>query len=202
MRTNFRSNLKFRGRISVTRITASFAFILVVFASIGSSQEIPCLDAKSKQTRFVKISGRSLDGDCRNHRINLRSRAHRTTVDVMISGHVTHQNGVRMSGITMTLDDLTAGTSRTVITDEMGNYLFANVPWGTRQQLTPSREGYEFYPPSVIWEGIVEDEVWNFIAVGPPPPPPTPPANQPTLAWSTYFDNTPQLADYNGVLSK
>lgn len=123
-------------------------------------------------------------------------------VDVMISGHVTHQNGVRMSGVTMTLDDLDLGTSRTVVTDEMGNYLFANVPWGSRQQLTPSRDGYEFYPPYVIWEGIVEDEIWNFIAVGPPPPPPTPPANQPTLAWSSYFDNTPQLADYNGMIGR
>lgn len=107
-----------------------------------------------------------------------------------------------MSGITMTLVNSDNNTTRTVITDEMGNYFFGAIPWGSHVELTPSRIDYQFFPPAVIWEGIVEDEVWNFIAVGPPPPPPPPPANQPTLAWSTYFDNTPQLADYNGVIGR
>jgi outer membrane protein assembly factor BamB len=84
----------------------------------------------------------------------------------------------------------------------MGNYFFGSIPYGSHAELTPSRVNYQFFPPAVIWEGIVEDEVWNFIAVGPPPPPPPPPANQPTLAWSSYFDNSPQLADYNALIGR
>jgi uncharacterized delta-60 repeat protein len=120
----------------------------------------------------------------------------------MLSGYITHQNGVRMSGVTLSLRDLDTGTLRTVVTDEMGNYLFANIPWGSRPELTPSRANYEFYPPSSIWEGIVEDDILNFVAAGPPPPPPPPPANQPTLAWSSYFGNTPGFADYDGMLGR
>lgn len=121
---------------------------------------------------------------------------------VMISGHITHQNGVRMAGVTVSLRDLGTNTTRTVVSDELGRYLFENVAWGSRAELIPTKTDYEFFPPAVIWEGIVDDEIMNFIAVGPPPPPPPPPANQPTLAWSTYFDNTPQLADYNAMIGR
>jgi hypothetical protein len=107
-----------------------------------------------------------------------------------------------MPGVTFTLTDLSNGSIRTVVTDESGNYRFDNIEWGSRVELVPTLTDYEFYPPAVIWEGIVEDEIWNFIAVGPPPPPPPPPANQPTLAWSSYFDNSPQLADYNAMLGR
>src|SRR5207237_9666164 len=113
-----------------------------------------------------------------------------------------HANGVRMSGITITIADADTGAARTIVTDETGSYLFANIPFGSRLELTPSREGYQFFPPSVNIEGIASDQVWNFIANGPPPNPPPAPANQPTLAWTSYFDNAPQLADYNAMLGR
>ena len=184
------------------KIAGLLGFCLFLFTTTALAQQVPCLDAQSKQITFTVVSGKSLADDCRNHRRNIKRRNSGTQPDVTISGHVTHQNGVRMSGVTMTLTDLNGGASRTVITDEMGNYLFANITWGSRVELSPARVNYEFYPPAVIWEGIVEDAVWNFIAVGPPPPPPPPPVNQPTLAWSSYFDNTPQLADYNGMIGR
>jgi len=191
-----------RHQTSWIKIAGFAATCIFLFANIAFAQQVPCVDARSKQIKFGALSGHSLADDCGNRRRNFGQRNNGTQPDVRISGHVTHQNGVRMSGITMTLTNINTGTSRTVITDEMGNYLFANIPWGSRVELTPSRVNYEFYPPAVIWEGIVEDAVWNFIAVGPPPPPPPPPANQPTLAWSSYFDNTPQLADYYGMIGR
>lgn len=167
-----------------------------------SAQDMPCSNPRSARTEFVRLGERVIHDPCRDGRSRI-FRQNRTLVDpVRISGHITHQNGVRMGGILMRLTDLNSNTTRSVISDEMGNYLFDNIPWGSRVELVPSLEGYQFFPPAVIWEGIVEDEVWNFIAVGPPPPPPPPPANQPTLAWTSYFDDSPQLADYNGMIGR
>ena len=178
------------------------AFILIVFSSVASAQSVPCMDPRSETTRFVTPSRKSIDRQCGRQLRRLRQRTEGEQPDVSISGHVTHQNGVRMSGVTMSLHNVDTGITRTVVTDEMGNYFIGAIPWGSEVELTPSRTGYEFYPPMVIWSGIVEDEIWNFIAVGPPPNPPPPPANQPTLAWSSFYDNSPQLADYNGVIGR
>ena len=186
----------------MTKIVGFFALILLVTVSSGIAQEIPCADPRSEETRFTKVSPQSLKRDCRRQIGKLRLRTEGQQPDVSISGHVTHQNGVRMSGVTMTIFNSDNNTTRTVVTDVMGNYFFGAIPWGSHIELTPSLAGYEFYPPAVIWEGIVEDEIWNFIAVGPPPPPPPPPANQPTLAWSSFFDNSPQLADYNALIGR
>lgn len=185
------------------------SFVLLAVAAVSflipisiSAQEIPCANPRADSAEFITAGQRSPQIQCREGRAR-RMLHNRVLVDpVTISGHITHQNGVRMGGITMRLTDLNANTTRLVVTDEMGNYLFDNITWGSRVELEPSLDGYQFYPPSVIWEGIVEDEVWNFIAVGPPPPPPPPPANQPTLAWTSYFDDSPQLADYNGMIGR
>jgi hypothetical protein len=202
MNTYFTVVLNCKRHKSLIKIAGLLGFLLLLFTNFGLAQEIPCADAKSKQIKFVQVLQKSLVDDCRNRRRNTKQRNNLGGQEVMISGHVTHQNGVRMNGVTLTLEDIDTGTTRTVATDEMGNYLFANIPFGSRVELMPVRDGYQFFPPSVIWEGIASDEVWNFIASGPPPPPPLPPANQPTLAWSSYFDNTPQLADYNGMIGR
>lgn len=176
---------------------------ILVFGSNSIAQSVPCADPRSETTRFTRIDKRSLQRDCR--RPGQRRAVARTEGElppVMISGHVTHQNGVRMAGVTMTLFNADDDTTRTVLTDEMGNYVFAAIPWGSHVELTPSLTNYQFFPPAVIWEGIVEDEVLNFIAAGPPPPPPPPPANQPTLAWSTYFDNAAQLGEYGALIGR
>ena len=183
--------------------TAVGLFLALLFTySLAPAQDTPCPDPRSERTTFTKSSRTSLDRDCRRRFRPASPRTEGEQLPVSISGHITHQNGVRMSGVTMTLINSDDNTTRTVVTDEMGNYFFGNIPWGSQVELTPSRVGYEFYPPSVIWQGIVEDEIWNFIAVGPPPTPPPPPANQPTLAWSSYYDNSPQLAEYNAWIGR
>jgi uncharacterized delta-60 repeat protein len=182
--------------------SAFFLAVLFINSSIATAQLEPCANPRSETTRFVKTSRKALERDCRLHMRRTAPKRSAAVTDVSISGHVTHQNGVRMSGVTMSLHDSDTNTTRTVVTDELGNYFFGAIPYGSHVDLTPSRVDYQFFPPQVIWEGIVEDEVWNFIAQGPPPPPPPPPANQPTLAWSSFFDNTPQLADYNAVIGR
>jgi (2Fe-2S) ferredoxin len=185
---------------------AALGAVLVVstfiLSSQAKSQSIPCADPRSDTAKFFKPTRRSLQNDCRHPMNRSVRRTEGEQPDVSISGHVTHQNGVRMSGVTMSLLDKKVGTTRTVVTDEMGNYFFGNIPWGSAVELSPSLTNYQFFPPAVIWSGIVDDEVWNFIASGPPPPTPPPPANQPTLAWSSYFDNAPELADYNPVIGR
>ena len=179
------------------------AFIVIVFSDVASAQTVPCMDPRSETTKFVKPSRKTLERECGRQVVRRApQRAEGEQPDVSISGHVTHQNGVRMSGVTISLHNVDTGITRTVITDEMGNYFIGAIPWGSEVELTPSRVNYVFYPPMVIFVGIVEDEIWNFIAVGPPPNPPPPPANQPTLAWSSFYDNSPQLADYNGVIGR
>jgi hypothetical protein len=173
---------------------------LFLFASFATAQEIPCLDARSREVKFIKFSGKSLSRECRSLRRSGKLRTAAEGEFVSLSGHVTHQNGVRMSGVTMTLFE--EGATRTFVTGENGEYFFADIPFGAEVELTPSKEGYQFFPPSVIFSGIASDQVWNFIAQGPPPPPPPPPANQPTLAWSTYFDHPAQLADFNAMLGR
>lgn len=177
-------------------------YYVVIFLPQAAAQELPCPDVRAERARFARPSGFSLFDPCRERRRNAGPRSAKGVVDVSISGHITHQNGVRLSGVTLTLRDLNTQATRTVVSDELGRYLLANVPWGSRVELTPARTDYEFFPPAVIWEGIVEDEVMNFIALGPPPTPPPPPGSQPTLAWSSYFDNTPQLADLNGIIGR
>jgi hypothetical protein len=181
-------------------VAAAFLFIFGFGSSI-QAQEIPCLKPRIEKTTFVKATDRAAMNECRGRRI-VQRQAEGPGDPVSISGHITHQNGVRMMGVTMTLTDLETNTVRTVITDEQGRYLFDNIEWGSRVQLEASLQNYEFYPPAVIWEGIVEDEIWNFIAVGPPPPPPPPPANQPTLAWTSYFDSPADLGDYNALIDR
>jgi len=176
---------------------------LLLLAGPASGGNVTCIDARARGIEIAKDGRRVVADACRGPQRIERSDATNGPGDpVTISGSVTHQNGVRMSGITLTLIDHDAGTTRTVVTDENGAYVFADITWGARVELTPSREGYEFYPPAVFWEGIVEDAIQNFIAVGPPPPPPTPPANQPTLAWSSYFDNTAQSGDGDAVIGR
>ena len=194
-----------RHRRSSERFPSPAVFAIVIFfvcSNFATAQSVPCADPRSETTKFVEISRKSLGRECGRQLRRIAPRTEGTQPDVSISGHVTHQNGVRMSGITMELHNVGLGTTRTVVTDEMGNYFFGAIPWGSEVELTPSRVNYQFFPPMVIWAGIVEDEIWNFIALGPPPNPPPPPANQPTLAWSSYFDNSRQLADYNGMIGR
>jgi uncharacterized delta-60 repeat protein len=177
-------------------------------AGVGFAQEIPCV-TQNRQIKLVKVSDKSATAECWNRRRNAKTRANRGIDNITIAGHITHQNGVRMTGVTVTLENLSTGMIRTVVTEDTGTYFFNNLQFADDYEITPSKQGYEFYPPSVIIKGLVYDQVFNFIAAGPPPNPPTPPANQPTLAWTSYYDNplspgspSEPNADYNAMMAR
>ena len=206
----------FNPRGNILRQTQLFSISKILFAAFflmsppvsGLGQERPCLQLRNKEIKFVKTSDTTAGPECRNlRRRNVAPGQNRGIDDISVAGHVTHQNGVRMAGVTMTLEDLDTGALRTVVTNDEGTYFFDGLQIADRIELTPSKENYEFFPPSVVVEGIVFDEVFNFIAAGPPPTPAPPPANQPTLAWTSYYDNPVQPgsapnADYNAMLAR
>jgi Carboxypeptidase regulatory-like domain/Beta-propeller repeat len=174
--------------------------LLLLFTTTLFSQETPCFNARTGVSFLKSGKKRSLQSPCDERH---RSSAKRTEGQdgFSISGHVTHQNGVRMSGVTMTLAEWPNGEPQTVITDAEGNYRFDGIKVGD-WELTPSKEGYEFYPPSVIWMGIVEDETWDFIAVGPPPPPPPPPPGTPNLGWTSFYNHPSNSNDLNALIGR
>ncbi len=178
------------------------AVSILVFASVsGLGQKAPSPGSRIRQAEspFAKPGFPDRVGGNVRNRTRTRSEIGGS---ITISGSITHQNGVRMNGITLTLTDLNDNTSRVVTSDETGFYSFGNIIFGARVQLTPSSEGYMFYPPSIIWEGIVEDQVENFIAVGPPPEEPPDPPGTPILAWTSYYDGPAHLSDYRGMLGR
>ncbi|MCD9189356.1 MAG: SBBP repeat-containing protein [Pyrinomonadaceae bacterium] len=185
----------------ITKTILILGIFTILSTNFVNGQETPCLDLRNGKIEFVKLEKKGLKNTCRNRRENPSVR-NQGFGEIILSGNITHQNGVRMSGITMTLTDLGNQTSRTVISDETGNYRFDNIPFGARVELAPSREGYNFYPPAVIFEGIVESEVWNFIAVGPPPEEPPPPPGTPILAWSSFYNHSSNLNDWNAMFGR
>ena len=189
---------------SINKIIVAALFSMTASAA-AAAQEMPCLQLRSKGIKFVKTSDLSA-AECRNlRRRNVAPRQNRGIDDISVAGHINHQNGVPMSGVTVSLENIDTGVVRTVLTNDEGTYFFDGLQIGDRVELTPSKENYEFFPPSVIIEGIVFDEVFNFIASGPPPTPPPPPANQPTLAWTSYYDNPSNSepnADYNAMMAR
>lgn len=188
-----------------------FAALFLMSASLyGQAQEMPCLSLRTKGVKFVNPADQAALAECRNlRRRSIKPRAARGVENITVAGHITHQNGVRMAGVTMTLTDLGSNVSRTVVTNDDGAYIFDQLQIAHSYSLTPSKTGYEFSPPSVTIEQIVWDRVYNFTASGPPPnPPPTPP-NQPTLAWTNYYDNplpagsnSAPNADFNALMAR
>ncbi len=182
--------------------------LFLLFSTISFAQEVPCLNARSGVSFIKTEKKRSLHSGCREQQTGRSGRQARQNArqregeSFTISGHVTHQNGVRLSGVTLTLSEWPSGNGlRTEVTNENGEYSFEGVESGTLE-LEPSKEGYQFYPPSIIWHGISEDEVMNFIAVGPPPPPPPPPPGTPNLAWSSFYNHPTNLADLNAMIGR
>ncbi len=71
-----------------------------------------------------------------------------------ISGHITHQNGVRMSGVSVTLRvQNSTGPPMVSVTNANGEYRFDDL-FSNRYELRPVLEGYEFFPPAVFFEGL------------------------------------------------
>jgi hypothetical protein len=84
-------------------------------------------------------------------------------------------------------------------TDAQGNYLFGNLSYGGRYELVPAESGYQFFPPSVFYEGLIRNETQDFVAAGPVPPgaTPTPTPGEGALTWERFYDGPQHLADIN-----
>lgn len=176
-----------------------FFIILLLLATPAAAQEMPCLDLQNQHVKFVKINRKNIDRGCRT---NPERGEENVGFVASISGTITHQNGVKMNGVTLTLTNQGDETVQTAVSDETGSFGFSNLIWGGQYQLVPTLDNYEFYPSGVIWYGIVGDQIQDFIAAGPPPTEPPVPPGTPTLAWTSYYDGTSHLSDYNGMLGR
>src|ERR1041384_5366761 len=118
-------------------------FLFLLFTTTYFAQEIPCLDARSGVS-FVKVEKkRTLDGPCRQNRARRAGKKQARQPEgetFSISGHVTHQNGVRMSGVTFTLSEWPSGDNeQTTVTNENGEFRFEGLESAT-WELVPSKE--------------------------------------------------------------
>ena len=116
-----------------------------------------------------------------------------------LSGHIAHENGVFLEGVTVRL----TGLNRSVVTDAQGYYFFDNVP-NANFTLEPVKQGYQFYPPGVNYQGYVGNDVRNFSSSGPPPLPRPPAPGTPTLRWSNYYQNPVGglVRDYTSMIGR
>jgi hypothetical protein len=120
-----------------------------------------------------------------------------------ISGRVLHeQYGAPMSNVTMRLR-LAFQPYATIQTDADGHFSFTNLSRSGSYELTPTKAGYQFYPPAVSWEGLPEDATWDFIAAGGPAPgpAPTPTPGAPTPAWDAFYNGPQNLYDLNSKVA-
>ncbi|HEX7313339.1 MAG TPA: Ig-like domain-containing protein, partial [Pyrinomonadaceae bacterium] len=87
-----------------------------------------------------------------------------------------------------------------VRTDSAGRYNFTGLGRGGDYTIKPAEPGYSFFPPAVIFEGLVESRTWDFTASGPlppgatPTPTPTPPGSG-ALTWERFYDNPQHTGD-------
>ncbi len=196
---------QFKRQIVLCRTVIIFGFLF--FAYYTPAQEVPCFSLRSEM-KFVNVSDPAATAECRN--LRRRRPAAKTNSgedNFTIAGQVRHTSGVPMTGVMMTLK-VNNQVTRTVVTENNGTYYFDDLQIVDNYELKPSKEGYTFTPP-VITGVIVRDVVQNFTASGPPPPPPPTPANQPTLAWTSYYDNplpagstSGPNADYSAMMAR
>ncbi len=86
---------------------------------------------------------------------------------------------------------------KATMTDAQGNFIFKSLSYGGRYELKPAEPGYEFFPPSVFFEGLTENETYDFVAAGPLPPgaTPTPTPGSSAVTWERFYDGPQHLAD-------
>ncbi len=120
-----------------------------------------------------------------------------------ISGRVLHeQYGAPMSGVTMRLKEGNSPRA-TIQTDSSGHFSFTGLSRSGSYELTPTKTGYQFYPPSVNWQGLSEDVNYDFVAAGGPAPgpAPTPTPGAPTPDWGAFYNNAQNFSDYDSKVA-
>lgn len=209
MGIDFEAILNCKLRKSLVKSAIFLAFIFFLSTNFTFGQEFPCLELRSEQIKFIKNLSEVSPGQCANLRRKSNLRLNRGIDDITIAGQILHQNGVPMTGVTVTIENLGNGMIRTTSTDDSGTFFMTGLLFARDYKVTPSKEGYQFTPPLVVVEDLVYDTFLDFTAAGPPPPPPLPPANQPTLAWTSFYDNplppgsdSGPNADYNAMMTR
>ncbi|HEX8247488.1 MAG TPA: FG-GAP-like repeat-containing protein [Pyrinomonadaceae bacterium] len=180
-----------------SKVFCSF-FLLALFAPYGFTQTFPIADLSNNQVKSVDSTGRKrFTTASREDLSGVQNQAQLNT----LSGHIAHENGVFLGGVTVRLS---GGLNRTTVTDENGYYVFNDIPYGSAFMLQPVKEGYQFYPPGVNYSGYVSNDVRNFSSSGPPPLPPPPAPGTPPLAWTNYYNNSAStgLLDYKGMIAR
>jgi hypothetical protein len=89
-----------------------------------------------------------------------------------LSGQVISGNG-QLGDVTLTLK-FKDGLYATTVTDALGNYSFSNVNEGGPYTIEPQKAGYNFTPPTKVFNNVDADQTANFTATNTPPPPPPP----------------------------
>jgi uncharacterized delta-60 repeat protein len=184
-----------------SRAFCSF-LLLALFASYGFTQTFPTADLVNNQVKSIDSTSRKRFTTGSREREASSGAENQSAVTVnTLSGHIAHENGVFLGGVTV---KLSGGLNRTTVTDENGYYIFNDIPYGSAFMLQPVKEGYQFYPPGVNYQGYVSNDVRNFSSSGPPPIPPPAAPGTPTLAWTNYYNNNsaPMLSEYKGMIAR
>lgn len=81
-----------------------------------------------------------------------------------LSGYITNSNGQPVSGVLVTMDNVSTGQHKTTITDANGHYLFQGATLSTDYQIVPLLNGYRFSPNTrVITLNETRDDA-HFVA--------------------------------------
>jgi hypothetical protein len=87
-----------------------------------------------------------------------------------ISGRIRHQQSTPGNEIflphALVKLNLNGQFIRATQTDAAGSYIFDHLSRGDRYEVMPAEPGFTFAPPSVTFEGLVNNETWDFAASG------------------------------------
>ncbi|MFL6253771.1 MAG: Ig-like domain-containing protein, partial [Pyrinomonadaceae bacterium] len=186
----------------------------------GSSDSLFSTDFNAPYTATISSSGPTIFNLVAVATDNNGNQTRSTTVRVFfqypdtdpqgqltISGRIRHQQSAPAHEIflpnAVVRLNLNNSFLKATRTDAQGNFFFGSLSRGGRYELKPDEPAYEFFPPSVTWEGLTQNETWDFVAAGPLPPgtTPTPTPGSGALTWERFYDGPQHLADFDSRIA-
>ncbi len=177
----------------------AFGFVLLtaLFAVYNFAQTSSTVDLINNQTGYVDITKKIFKPNPgKRTSVNVNNRTAETGNTV--SGYIGHENGVFMSGVTVTLS---GASSYSTVTDANGFYTLSNIPEGN-YTLSASKTGYQFYPPGVGYSPLFQDDVRHFSASGTPEPQITNAPGTPSLVWKDAFNSAANNHELGAMLAR